>query len=116
MSNLMHLNRTATAGELTASIAHEVNQPLAAMVANASAGIRWLAAVTPDIGQAEAAFRQIIAAGHHASDVIAAIRALFKQRAEERADVQINDLIHNALSVERIEMEKHQMSLRLVLA
>lgn len=116
MSNLMHLDRRSTAGELTASIAHEVNQPLTGMVANANAGIRWLAAATPDIGRAEAAFRQIIAAGHHASDVIAAIRALFKQRAEERADVQINDLIHNALSLERIEMEKHQVSLRLVLA
>jgi signal transduction histidine kinase len=116
MSNLAHVNRTATAGELTASIAHEVNQPLAGMVANANAGIRWLAAATPDIGRAEAAFKQIVAAGHHASDVIATVRALFKQRAEERVKVQINGLIHNALSMERIELERRHVSLRLDLA
>lgn len=116
MSSLAHVNRTATAGELTASIAHEVNQPLAGIVANANAGIRWLAAATPDIGRAEAAFKHIVAAGHHASDVIATVRGLFKPRAEERVDVQINDLIRNALSLERIEMEKRQVSLRLDLA
>jgi C4-dicarboxylate-specific signal transduction histidine kinase len=116
MSNLAHVNRAATAGELTASIAHEVNQPLAAMVANANAGARWLAADTPDIGEAEAAFKRIIAAGHHAGDVVATVRSLFKQRAEERVNVKINDLIHNALSLERIELQKRQVSLRLDLA
>jgi signal transduction histidine kinase len=116
MSNLAHVNRAATAGELTASIAHEVNQPLAARVANANAGIRWLAAVTPDIGEADAAFKRIVAAGHHAGEVVATVRSLFKQRAEQRAEVKINDLIHNALSLERIELQKRQVSLRLDLA
>src|SRR6516165_3866508 len=105
ISNLVHVNRAATAGELTASIAHEVNQPLAAMVANANAGARWLAAATPDIGEAEAAFKRIIAAGHHAGDVVATVRSLFKQRAEERVNIRINDLIHDALSLERIELQ-----------
>jgi ABC-type uncharacterized transport system substrate-binding protein len=116
MSNLAHVNRAATAGELTASIAHEVKQPLAAMVANANAGVRWLGAAMPDIGEAEAAFKRIIAAGHHAGDVVATVRSLFKQRAEERIQVKINDLIHNALSLERIELQKRQVSLRLDLA
>ena len=116
ISNLAHVNRRATAGELTASIAHEVNQPLAGIVANANAGIHWLAAATPNIGRAEAAFKQIIAAGHHAGEVIATVRALFKPQAEKRASVQINDLIHNALSLERIEMERRRVSLRLDLA
>jgi C4-dicarboxylate-specific signal transduction histidine kinase len=116
ISNLGHVNRRATAGELTASIAHEVNQPLAGIVANANAGIHWLKAATPNIGRAEAAFKQIIAAGHHASDVIATVRALFKPQAEKRAGIQINNLIHNALSLDRIEMERRRVSLRLDLA
>jgi signal transduction histidine kinase len=116
MSNLAHVNRRATAGELTASIAHEVNQPLTGIVANANAGIRWLATATPDIGRAEAAFKQIVTAGHHASNVIATVRALFKPLAENRSRVQINDLIHNALSLERIEMERRQVSVRLDLS
>jgi signal transduction histidine kinase len=65
---------------------------------------------------AEAAFKRIIAAGHHAGDVVATVRSLFKQRAEQRVNVKINDLIHNALSLERIEMERRQVSLRLDLA
>jgi signal transduction histidine kinase len=116
MSNLAHVNRAATAGELTASIAHEVKQPLAAIVANANAGVRWLAAATPDIGEADAAFKRIITAGHHAGDVVATVRSLFKQRAEERVHVKINDLIQSALSLERIELQKRQVSLRLDLA
>jgi signal transduction histidine kinase len=116
MSDLLHLNRVATAGELSASIAHEVNQPLAGIVANANAGARWLAAPTPDIGRAAAAFKQIIAAGHHASDVIASVRALFKRGTEQRVDIQINQLIRNALSLERMEFERRQVSLRLELA
>jgi signal transduction histidine kinase len=116
MSELLHVNRMATAGELSASIAHEVNQPLAGMVANANAGIRWLAAATPNIDRAEAAFRQIVAAGHHAGDVITSVRGLFKRGAEERCDVQINQLIRNALSLERIAMERRQVSARLELA
>jgi signal transduction histidine kinase len=116
MFDLLHLNRMATAGELSASIAHEVNQPLAGMVANASAGIRWLGAATPDIGRAEAAFKQIVAAGHHAGDVIASVRALFKRGAEERVDVQINQLIRNAISLERVVIERREVLLRLDLA
>jgi signal transduction histidine kinase len=89
---------------------------VAVAVPNANAGIRWLAAATPDIGEADAAFKRIVAAGHHAGEVVATVRSLFKQRAEQRAEVKINDLIHNALSLERIELQKRQVSLRLDLA
>jgi signal transduction histidine kinase len=88
MSDLMHLNRAATAGELSASIAHEVNQPLASIVANANAAIRWLAA--PNIDEAEAALKRIVASGHHAGDVITSVRSMFKRGGEERVYVQIN--------------------------
>jgi signal transduction histidine kinase len=116
MSDLLHANRMATAGQLSASIAHEVNQPLTGIVANANAGVRWLAAGTPNIERAQMALKQIIAAGHHASDVITSVRSLFKRGAEEGVDVQINQLIRNALSLERIVMERQQISLQLELA
>jgi signal transduction histidine kinase len=115
MSDLLHLNRLATAGELSASIAHEVNQPLAGIVSNANAGMRWLAAATPDIGRAEAAFRQIVAAGHHAGDVIASVRALFRRGNDERVQVEINEILRNAVSLERREIEDHGVSLALEL-
>jgi signal transduction histidine kinase len=115
MSDLLHLNRVATAGELSASIAHEVNQPLAGIVSNANAGLRWLAAATPDINRAEAAFRQIVAAGHHAGDVIASVRALFRRGNDERLEVEINELIRNAVSLERRDIESHGVSLALEL-
>ena len=114
MSDLMHLNRAATAGELSASIAHEVNQPLASIVANANAAIRWLAA--PNINEAEAALKRIVASGHHAADVIASVRAMFKRGGEERVYVQINQLIQNAVSLERIPIERKHVSLQLDLA
>ena len=114
MSDLMHLNRAATAGELSASIAHEVNQPLASIVANANAAIRWLAA--PNINEAEAALKRIVASGHHAGDVIASVRAMFKRGGEERVYVQINQLIQNAVSLERIPIERKHVSLQLDLA
>ena len=116
MSDLAQVNRIATAGELSASIAHEVNQPLAGIVANANAGMRWLAAATPDIARANAAFKQIVAAGHHASDVIASVRALFKRDIEKRVPLDINQLIHNAVTLERLEFEKHDIPLRLELS
>ena len=116
MSDLLYVNRLATAGELSASIAHEVNQPLAGIVSNANAGMRWLAAATPDINRAKAAFQQIVAAGHHASDVIASVRALFKRGSDERVKVQINLLIRNAISLERHEIENHNVMLELELS
>jgi C4-dicarboxylate-specific signal transduction histidine kinase len=115
MSDLSRVTLMATASELSASIAHEVNQPLTGIVANANAGIRWLAAATPDLGRAEAAFKQIVAAGHHASDLIASVRALFKRDTDKRVAVQINQLIRNAVSLERRDIERQHVLLTLEL-
>ena len=68
MGKLAHMNRIATAGELTASIAHEVNQPLAAMVTNANAALRWLNNKTPDLSEVSAALNGVVSAGHRASN------------------------------------------------
>jgi signal transduction histidine kinase len=113
MSELSPVSRVATASELSASIAHEVNQPLAGMVLNASACIRWLTAPSPDLGKVEVGLKQIVDAGLHASEVIKSFRGLFKRSTEERQPVQINELISNAISLERRDIDRHQVSLTL---
>src|ERR1700748_1017848 len=76
---LAHVNRVTTMGQLTASIAHEVNQPITAAVTSADAGLRWLAAKPPNLAKARDTFESIIKAGNQASDVIGRIRALIKK-------------------------------------
>jgi signal transduction histidine kinase len=84
MSELTQLNRVATAGELSATIAHEVNQPLMGIVTRANAALRWLSGENPNIGKAEDALNHIVAAGHRASDVVASVRAMFGKDTQER--------------------------------
>ena len=79
LSELAHMNRTATAGALSASIAHEIKQPLAAIAANGSAALRWLRRGTPDLDEAQESMERIVGAAHHASDVIDTIRVQEKR-------------------------------------
>ena len=76
---LAHVTRVATLGEMTASIAHEVNQPLTAVIANANASLRWLAAATPNLDEARNAVSRIVRDGNRAGEVIARIRALVQK-------------------------------------
>ena len=82
MSELMHMNRIATAGELSASIAHEVNQPLTGISARASAAARWLAKEPPDIEKVRNMLREIINASDRAAEVVGSVRAMFKKDFE----------------------------------
>ena len=82
---------------MTGSIAHEINQPIAAMVANASAGLRWLERTTPDVDETRAILKGIISDGHRAAEVIKGIRAMFRADAETRVSVDLNELIHEVL-------------------
>lgn len=86
-------NRLTAMEALSASIAHEVNQPLASMVTNADAGLRWLGKSDPDIGEATAALGRIVADGHRASKVIGSIRTMFLKGAQERVPTDLNALI-----------------------
>jgi signal transduction histidine kinase len=113
MSDLMHVDRMTTAAELSASIAHEVSQPLAAMVSNANAGTRWLTAA--NVEEAKASFKRIADAGQHASEIIASVRALFKKETEARTHIDLNQLIRNALSLEKGPIETHRVLVRLEL-
>jgi signal transduction histidine kinase len=112
MSELAHLNRIATAGELSASIAHEVNQPLTGIVTRANAALRWLAAERPDIEKARSALSQIVSAGHRASDIIASVRAMFKREADHRTEVDINKLIVAVLALVDVELRRHHVQVQ----
>jgi signal transduction histidine kinase len=105
----VHLNRTATVSAISASIVHEVNQPLATIVANASAGLRWLSRETPDLNETRAVLDSIVAAGHRVSELIGNVRSMFKKEAEKREFVDVNKLIRETLTFARGELENRRV-------
>jgi len=113
---LAHANRVATMGQLTASIAHEVNQPIAATVTNAHAGLRWLRAQRPDIEEARQAFGRIVENGNRAGEVISRIRALIKKAPPRKDGVMINDAILEVVALTHGEAVKNSVSVRTQLA
>jgi C4-dicarboxylate-specific signal transduction histidine kinase len=115
-AELAHVTRVMTLGELTASIAHEVNQPLAAVLTNAQACLRWLALETPRPDEARAAVERIVRDSNRASDVIQRIRALAKKSEPQMVALDINDVIREAVSLEQREMLSQRVSLRTELA
>jgi PAS domain S-box-containing protein len=109
---LAHVNRVTTTGQLTASIAHEVNQPLAAVIANAEACLRWLDSGTPDLDRARRSARWIIDDGNRASEVIRRVRALAKKTEIEKAPLDVNDVVRETIALVQRELTSHQASLR----
>ena len=102
--------RLTAIGAMTASVAHEVRQPLSAMVANSNAGLRWLGRTPPNLDEARAAFDRISRDGHRASEVIEAIRGIFKKGNDERALIDVNQLIVEALELIRPAVQANQIS------
>ena len=115
-AELAHVTRVMTLGELMASIAHEVNQPLAAVVTNAQACLRWLALETPRPDEARAAVERIVRDSKRASEVIQRIRALVKKTETQVVAVDINDVIREAISLEQREILGRRVLLRTELA
>jgi PAS domain S-box-containing protein len=115
-TNLAHVMRVTTLGELTASIAHEVNQPLAAVVNAAVACLRWLDRGSPDLDEARRAAEWIIKEGNRASEVIRRVRALAKKTDIEKVPLDINDVIKEVIALVQREMDSHRVSLRIELA
>jgi signal transduction histidine kinase len=115
-AELARVARATTVGELTASIAHEVNQPLAGVVTNANACLRWLAGPSPDLGEARDALRRIVRDGNRASDVIARIRALLKKGETARMRLDINQVIQEIIKLARGEMLQRKVTLQTELA
>ena len=115
-AELAHVTRVMTMGELAASIAHEVNQPLAAVVTNANACLRWLAGATPNLDEARVAIGRIIRDGNRASDVIGRIRALVGKSGTEQAPLDINEVIQEVVGLIQSEIQKNGVVLRMELA
>jgi len=115
-AELAHVTRVTTLGELTASIAHEVNQPLAAVVTNAESSLRWLGREPPELGEARSAVDRIIRDAHRASDVIQRIRNLATYSEPERAPLDMNGAIDETLHLLQRELLRQRVSLRLDLA
>jgi signal transduction histidine kinase len=101
--------RLMTGDAVAATIAHEVKQPLSAMITNADAGLRWLDRTTPDLDEAKAAFKGIVADGHRAGAVIGSIRATFKRDARSKKSLDIHDLIGEALALLRGDLQTHRI-------
>lgn len=105
LSELAHLNRAATAGELTASIAHEIRQPLAAIVASGGAGVNWLKQKTPDLDEVRTLLQDIVKQGHRADDVIKNIRAMFRKETTPRLPLDVNESIRQVLRLTARKIE-----------
>jgi C4-dicarboxylate-specific signal transduction histidine kinase len=115
-TELAHVARVVALGELTASIAHEINQPLTVVVTNANACQRLLQADTMDLAEIRGAVADIVTAGQRAAGVIAQIRNLLKRRTPERVPLNVNELISEALALIPHVLEKHKISTRTDLA
>jgi PAS domain S-box-containing protein len=114
-ANLAHVTRVTALGELAASIAHEVNQPLAAVVTNAAACLRWLDRDPANLNEARATLRSIINDGNRAGEVIQRVRALVNKTTDRKA-LHINEVVNEVMSLVQHELFSHRVALRLELA
>jgi signal transduction histidine kinase len=104
--------RLVTGDAVAATIAHEVRQPLTAMITSADAGFRFLDRSVPNLEKAKEAFRKIVADGHRAGEVVGSIRAVFKNDAGTRTPLDVNVVIREALALERNDLRKHRIEVQ----
>jgi two-component system, NtrC family, sensor kinase len=109
---LARVSRLTTMGAMTASIAHEINQPLAAIAANANAGLRWLSRSQPDIEEVHAALKRINSDAHRASEVIQGIRSMFKKAPQQAAPVDLNELVLEVLALVHGELINYRVMVK----
>ena len=114
--DLAHFARVSTMGELTASIAHEVTQPLTAVTTNADACRRWLMHEVPNLVEARAALERIIRESGRASDVISRTRALSRKTTPQTVRLQLNDVVHEVLALAQSKVASQQISLTIDLS
>jgi PAS domain S-box-containing protein len=110
-AELAHVTRVMTLGELTASIAHEVNQPLGAMVTSAAAGARWLRTKPPQMDKARRALERIVSDGTRAGEVIKRIRALMKRQAPRKDWLDINETILEVIALVQYQLRRSEILL-----
>jgi PAS domain S-box-containing protein len=114
-SELGRVARLTTVGAMAATIAHELNQPLAAIVSNGNAGLRWLDRPEPNLEETRLAFGRIVNEGHRAAQIITSIRAMFKKDSGARSPVAINELVCDVIATSLGELKSGRVSLALEL-
>ncbi|RCW77087.1 PAS domain-containing sensor histidine kinase, partial [Phyllobacterium bourgognense] len=115
-TELAHVTRVATLGELTVSIAHELNQPLAAVVTNGGAGLRWLRRDIPDLEKVQSSMEGMIADAQRASDIIKNLRALSVKASPKPIQINLNEVLDETVALVRREIDINQVNLRFDLA
>jgi PAS domain S-box-containing protein len=115
-ADLAHVSRVTTMGELTASLAHEVNQPIAAAVTDANTCLRWLTRDQPDLNEARAAALRVVKDGTRAAEIVSRVRLLFKKSAPERALVDVNEVIPRMIALLYGEAARYNVSVHAELA
>ena len=106
MAELASMNRLATAGQLSGSIAHEINQPITGIVLKASAALRWLAVEKPDMERIRNTLNDIVSAGQRAGDIVNSVRAMFKKNENAKATINLNNLLNTVLTLLRVDLQK----------
>jgi signal transduction histidine kinase len=115
-TELAHANRVAVVGQLTASIAHELKQPLGAIALNGNSGLRWLAMQPPDLGEVKVSLELVIKDARRGSDIIAGLTGLTKKQPLKKEPVDINEAIQEVTVLTNSEAKKHGVSQRTLLA
>ena len=115
MAELTHMNRVAAAGVLSASIAHEVNQPLLSIAVNAETVRLLLASEKPDIDEARDALDEIVTASHRASQIITDLKSMFRKETGDKFEVDINRVIRTVMGLVSADLQKHDIELKLEL-
>jgi C4-dicarboxylate-specific signal transduction histidine kinase len=114
VDELATMNRRATVGELSGSIAHEINQPLTAIVASASAALRWLNMKTPDVGEARSSLERIVSDGYRAAKVVDNVRGMFITDVRDRIATNVNELVDQVLDLLRSDLWTNNVTVRKV--
>ena len=114
--DLAHVNRVTTLGELAASIAHELKQPIAAAMTNAKTGLRWLKRDQPDMEEASEAMERIVKDNARAADIIDRLRSLYKKSPTQRESLDVNEIVQEMVALLRGEANRHAVSIRADLA
>ena len=114
--DLAHVTRATTLDEVVGSVAHEINQPLAAIVADANASLNWLASAHPDLDRVREALDAIVKEGHRAAAVIKRIRQLARKGAPQRHAMDVNEVVHDVLPLVQTELRRQEIALVLDLA
>jgi signal transduction histidine kinase len=116
MNELARMNRFATAGEMSASIAHELRQPLAAIVMSGAAALNWLKKQVPDLNAARSALETVVSESHRADDVIKSVRAMFRHESSARAQINLNELIQEVMKITARSISSNDIVLNASLA